>query len=67
MTNRGEVPTLILVLLPGQEADSNFLRTALPESSRVVAEYEGLGGSRYRSTMTIEEQKWVENFRFEEL
>ena len=54
-------------LAPGEEFDSNYPRMNLTVPSAFVAEYQSLGGAKYRSRANIEDRRWVRNFRFEKV
>jgi len=52
---------------PGEVFETNYPRAALSDPSSFIAEYESLGGARYRSRADIEGRAWVRNFRFEKI
>ena len=57
----------VQALASGEIVDSQIPRNALSDTVDFVAEYESLGGAKYRSSAVIEGRKWVKNFRFEKL
>jgi len=54
-------------LAPGEAFDSGYGRNALSDPALVVAEYESLGGARYRTRLVVEERHWVKNVHFQRL
>ena len=63
----GELSFQLPEMGPAESFASGISRSSLPDPAVVVIEFESIARSRYRTTSTIEGNKWVTKVEFEDL